>query len=127
MLFMTVFGIGTWMAGVAGVVGGALLTTSPEMGMQLAIPTFVVVVVGGLGSLQGALYASLLIGVCTFVMVSLDVSLADAANLVGLGEQFRAMGGLATVKLSTFAGSVPVLLMLLILLLRPAGLKGDRA
>ena len=126
LLFSIVFGIGAWMAGVAGVVGGPLLTTSPEMGVQLAILVFVVVVIGGLGSLEGALYASLLIGVLSFIVVGIDYSIADILSPLGIGQFLRDTGGLLTTRLSSFSSSIPIILMLLVLLLRPAGLRGDR-
>jgi branched-chain amino acid transport system permease protein len=120
-----VFALGAWMAGLAGVLGGALLSTSPQMALQQAIPVFVVVVVGGLGSLRGALIASLLIGVLSSVTVNIDVSLADLADAAGL-RGLRSVGSVFTAKISAFAASIPTLLMLLILLLRPAGMSGDR-
>jgi branched-chain amino acid transport system permease protein len=46
--------------------------------------------------------------------------------LVGLGDWARGVGGLLTLQLSTIAASMPFLLMLLVLLIRPAGLFGDR-
>lgn len=125
-VFMGVFGIGAWLAGLAGAVGGAFFTTSPNMAMELGIIVFVVVVVGGLGSLEGALLASLLIGLLTSFAAGADVSLADAGSLIGLGETLRSAGGLFTLKLSTIAASVPILVMLVVLLLRPSGLMGER-
>ena len=49
VVFMLVFGIGTWLAGIAGVVAGPLLTVFPGMADQLGMDAFVVVVVGGFG------------------------------------------------------------------------------
>lgn len=121
-----VFALGCWMAGVAGVLGGALMTTTPQMAIQQAITVFVVVVVGGLGSLEGALYASLLIGVLSSVAVNIDVSMADLTAYLGFGDVLRDAGSIFNVRLSAFAGSVPVILMLLVLLARPAGLRGER-
>lgn len=126
VVFMAVFGLGAWMAGLAGAVGGALLTTNPNMALELGVIVFVVVVVGGLGSLEGALVASLLIGLMTSFSVGLDFSVADMAGLVGLRDSVAAMGDLMTTKLSTFSAAMPVLLMLIVLLVRPAGLMGDR-
>lgn len=126
MVFSGVFGVGSWMAGLAGAIGGALLTTSPNMAAEMTVIAFVVVVVGGLGSLQGAFLASLLIGLLTSFSVGFNVALADLFGLIGLGEQARAMGGLMTLQLSSIAGSLPALIMLIVLLTRPAGLMGDR-
>ncbi|MGO4713786.1 branched-chain amino acid ABC transporter permease [Bradyrhizobium sp. 2TAF24] len=125
-LFMGTFGLGAWMAGVAGVVGGALLTTSPNMALEMGVLVFVVVVVGGLGSLEGAFAASLIIGLLTSLSIGIDVSIADLFGYVGLGGIVTALGGPLVVKLSTFAGAMPVLVMLIVLMVRPAGLFGDR-
>lgn len=127
MVFSGVFGVGSWMAGLAGAIGGALLTTSPTMAAEMTVIAFVVVVVGGLGSLQGAFLASLLIGLLTSFSVGFNVSLADLLAFVGLGDQARAIGGLMTLRLSSIAGSLPALVMLIVLLVRPAGLMGDRS
>jgi branched-chain amino acid transport system permease protein len=62
LVFMLVFGIGTWLAGIAGVVAGPLLTVFPGMADQLGMDAFVVVVVGGFGSLGGAFLVSLILG-----------------------------------------------------------------
>lgn len=126
LVFMGVFGLGAWMAGLAGAVGGALLTTNPNMALELGVIVFVVVVVGGLGSLEGALVASLMIGLLTSFSVGLDFSIADVMGLVGLRAQAGALGDLTTTKLSTYSAAIPVLLMLVVLLVRPAGLMGER-
>lgn len=126
LIFMGVFGLGAWMAGLAGAVGGALLTTNPNMAQELGVIVFVVVVVGGLGSVSGALLASLLIGLLTSFSVGMDFSMADVAGLIGLGGVVSQWGGLATMNFSIFSAAMPVLLMLLVLLLRPAGLMGER-
>ncbi|MCC7166261.1 MAG: branched-chain amino acid ABC transporter permease [Rhodospirillales bacterium] len=125
-VFMGVFGIGAWLAGLAGAISGAFFTTSPNMALELGIIVFVVVVVGGLGSLEGALVASLLIGLLTSFAAGADVALADLGGLVGLGPAMKAIGGIFTVKLATIAASVPILVMLVVLLLRPSGLMGDK-
>ena len=58
--------------------------------------------------------------------VGLNWSLAKLLGFVGLGEWATSVGGLLTLEISTIANSLPFLLMLLILLIRPAGLMGDR-
>ena len=63
LVFMGVFGVGAALAGLAGAVAGAFYTTSPNMALEVGVMVFVVVVVGGLGSLGGAMLASLLIGI----------------------------------------------------------------
>ncbi|MDX2156849.1 MAG: branched-chain amino acid ABC transporter permease [Hyphomicrobiaceae bacterium] len=126
LIFMGVFAGGTAMAGLAGAVAGAFYPTGPNMAVDFGTLVFVVVVVGGLGSVLGALIASLMIGVFISFAVGIQLSLADLLGLVGLGEWARGVGGLLTLKLQTIANSMPFLLMLLILLIRPAGLMGDR-
>ena len=62
---------------------------------------FVVVVVGGLGSLGGAMIASLLIGLISSFSVGIDASLATLFGLFGAGEWAESVGGLMTVKISS--------------------------
>ena len=56
------FVLGCGMAGIAGVVAGPLYSVDPTMGHEMLISSFVVIVIGGLGSLRGAVFAALLIG-----------------------------------------------------------------
>jgi branched-chain amino acid transport system permease protein len=126
-VFMGVFGIGAGLAGLAGAVAGAFYTTNPNMALEIGVMVFVVVVVGGLGSLGGAMVASLLIGILTSLAVGVDTSLADLAALVGAREWAEGVGGLLTIKLSSLAQTIPFALMLLVLLVRPSGLMGERA
>ena len=127
LVFMGVFGTGAALAGLAGAVAGAFFPTNPNMALELGVIVFVVVVVGGLGSLEGSLLASLLIGLFTSFAVGLDWSLAGALDLVGLGDVARGVGGIFTMTLSSISASVPFLLMLIVLLVRPAGLMGERS
>ena len=60
--FLIVFALGCGLAGLAGALSLAAYPLEPGMGVQILVPTLVVVVVGGLGSLRGAFRASLLIG-----------------------------------------------------------------
>lgn len=126
-VFMLVFALGAGLAGLAGAVAGAFWPTSPNMAHELGVIVFVVVVVGGLGSIQGALAASLLIGLVTTFAVGLDVTPADVIAAVGAGEWARELGGPFALRLSAASGALPFLLMLTVLLLRPAGLFGERA
>ncbi len=126
LVFMGVFGTGAALAGLAGAVAGAFFPTNPNMAIDLGVIVFVVVVVGGLGSLAGSLVASLLIGVFTSFAVGLDWSLAGLLGTVGLGDWAREVGGLLTLTLSSVSGTVPFLLMLIVLLVRPAGLMGAK-
>lgn len=125
-VFMGVFGTGAAFAGLAGAVAGAFFPTNPNMALELGVIVFVVVVVGGLGSLEGSLVASLLIGLFSSFAVGLDWSLAGLLSWVGLGEWARSVGGLFTLTLSSVSGTVPFIVMLIVLLVRPAGLMGER-
>jgi branched-chain amino acid transport system permease protein len=62
-VFALVFGIGTYLAGVAGVVAAPIFGVYPGMDVSIIIQVLIVVVVGGLGSLRGAILGSVLIGV----------------------------------------------------------------
>jgi len=127
LVFMGVFGVGAALAGLAGAVAGAFYTTNPNMAIELGVMVFVVVVVGGLGSLGGAMLASLLIGVITSLAVGIDATLADLFALLGARAWAEGVGGLFTLKLSSLAATIPFALMLLILLVRPTGLLGEKA
>jgi len=127
LVFMSVFGVGAAMAGLAGAVAGAFYTTNPNMALELGVLVFVVVVVGGLGSLEGAMIASLLIGLISSFSVGIDASLASLFGLFGAGEWAESVGGLMTVKISSLAATLPFLLMLVVLLVKPSGLKGEQA
>lgn len=61
-LFFQVFCVGCALAGLAGIVAAPVFSVTPDMGTQILIPTLIVVVIGGLGSLSGAVAGSLLVG-----------------------------------------------------------------
>lgn len=61
-LFFIVFCVGCALAGLAGAVAAPLLSVTPDMGLQVLIPTLIVIVIGGLGSLKGAIAGSLIFG-----------------------------------------------------------------
>lgn len=61
-LFMIVSGFAAFFAGVAGVIGGAYLTLSPGAEWEILVLALVVVIIGGLGSLEGAILGSLIVG-----------------------------------------------------------------
>jgi branched-chain amino acid transport system permease protein len=126
LIFLGVFSVGTALAGLAGAVAGAFFPTGPNMAIEVGTLLFVVVAVGGLGSVTGALIASLMIGVFISFAVGTDLSIASLLGLFGLGTWASQVGGLLTLKLSTIANGVPFILMILVLLLRPAGLMGDK-
>lgn len=126
MAFLLVFGLGAWLAGMAGALGGIVLVTNPNMALDLGIIVFVVVIVGGLGSLEGALLASLLIGLVSTFTVGIQVSVADVLQSLGMAAASLPAGGLLHVKVGTFAAAMPMLIMLVVLLMRPAGLMGEK-
>jgi branched-chain amino acid transport system permease protein len=61
-LFMVVFGFGAMLAGFAGAMVSPILSVEPNMGDSILILTFVVIVIGGIGSIRGAFIAALLVG-----------------------------------------------------------------
>ncbi|MBW2092089.1 MAG: branched-chain amino acid ABC transporter permease, partial [Deltaproteobacteria bacterium] len=98
-LFMLVFGIGTWLAGLAGVIITPILTIFPGMADQIGMDAFVVIVTGGFGSLLGAFLVSLCLG-----------------ELNSFGIQF--IPKLAPVLMFTF--------MAVVLAFKPTGFFGER-
>jgi branched-chain amino acid transport system permease protein len=99
VLFMFVFGVGTWLAGVAGVAIAPILTVFPGLADQIGMDAFVVVVTGGLGSLWGAFLISVILG-----------------ELNSYGVQF--VSQLAPVLMFVF--------MAIVLTFKPMGLFGER-
>ena len=92
------FGLGIYIAGLAGVLAAGLLGLSPTIGANLIMPSFVAIIVGGLGSLLGTLLGGLLIGVAS---------------------------GLAAVYVPSASEAVIYVMMGLVLLVRPRGLLGE--
>lgn len=97
-LFMWVFALGSALAALGGVVAGPLLTVYPGMGVGIIIEAFVVLVLGGLGSLRGAIMAAALV------------------------SQVQALGAAV---ISEYALGIVFAMMAAILLLRPRGLLGQ--
>ncbi len=127
LVFMLVFGVGSALAGLAGVIAGPVLGTFPGMALVLGSIVFVVVVVGGLGSLVGAFVASLLIGLLQTFAVAFDYSLNDLFALFGSAFDAESMfTDLWTVTIAQIAPILPYLLLVLILIFRPTGLFGTR-
>ena len=83
-VFVLVFAVGSALAGLAGVIGGFMLLTQPTLAHAVGPIVFVVVVVGGLGSLAGALIASMLIGILQTFAVAVDYSLLDLFRALGI-------------------------------------------
>ncbi len=126
-VFMMVFGGGAALAGLAGVIGGNAFVTEPGMAATVGSVIFVVVVVGGMGSLAGAFLASLLIGILQTFAVAIDSSLLGAAQLLGASITSETFGyAVLKLKISQIAPIMPYLLLVLILIFRPKGLLGTR-
>lgn len=126
-VFMLVFGGGAGLAGLAGVIGGNAFVTEPGMAAALGPIIFVVVVVGGMGSLSGAFLASLLIGIMQSFAVGVDASIRSALTSIGLFVTPETFGyALWKLKISEVAPILPYLLLVLMLVFRPKGLLGTR-
>ena len=111
-LFMLVFGLGAMLAGFAGAMVAPILSVEPGMGNNVLILTFVVIVIGGIGSIRGAFVAALLVGLVdtvgrTFGPILLQKVLdPSAASQTG----------------RTLAPMLIYILMAVVLFARPAGL-----
>ena len=126
-VFTLVFGTGCALAALAGVVGGNTYVTEPDMALSMGGVVFVVVVVGGMGSLAGALLASLLIGVLQTFAVAVDGSVLSALGAAGVAISPDTPGYVFwKLKLSQLAPILPYLLLVLMLIFRPRGLLGPR-
>ncbi|MFC4549437.1 MULTISPECIES: branched-chain amino acid ABC transporter permease [Halorussus] len=68
--YLMVFGVGAALAGVAGVVGGPLYAVNPNIGTEVLVPAFLVVVIGGVGSITGAVLGGILIGETLAILVA---------------------------------------------------------
>jgi branched-chain amino acid transport system permease protein len=99
LVFMFVFGIGTWLAGIAGVAIAPILAVGPFLESQVGMQAFIVVVTGGFGSLTGAFIVSIIIGL-----------------LNSYGIQF----------VSQLAPVLMIAFMAIVLAIRPMGLFGER-
>ncbi|MDQ2093689.1 branched-chain amino acid ABC transporter permease [Rhodalgimonas zhirmunskyi] len=130
LVFMGVFGVGTAMAGLAGVIAGPILGTFPGMAVLLGSIVFVTIVIGGLGSLWGALVASLLIGWIQTFAATYNVRMEDILTSVGFTKPEpvwdSAWQDLWTLTLPQIGPILPYLLMVIVLVFRPQGLFGKR-
>ena len=128
-IFVLVFAIGSALAGLAGVIGGFALLTEPNMAAALGPIVFVVVVVGGLGSIPGALIASMLIGIVQTFAVALDYSLLDLFRALRRRRRAHARRCHEVLPRSRSPRPrrcIPYLLLVLMLILRPRGILGTR-
>ncbi|MFE0018730.1 branched-chain amino acid ABC transporter permease [Mesorhizobium sp. NPDC059054] len=112
LLYTLVFGLGALLAGLAGFMAGPILAVQIGMGEQILITTFVVVVIGGVGSIRGAFFASLILGI---VDTGLRAYLPGLLRQVMVGPEADALGaGISSMGI--------YLLMAIVLLIRPKGL-----
>ncbi len=112
LLYTLVFGLGTLLAGLAGVMAGPILAVEAGMGESILILTFVVIVIGGIGSVRGALAGALLVG------------LVDTLGRAFLPDLFRLV--ISTAAADRFGAAVAsmavYIFMAVILALKPRGL-----
>lgn len=121
-VFTGVFAVGTALAALAGVIGAPLFVIEPAMAESVGSIVFVVVVIGGLGSLGGALVASLVVGCVQTFAVASNVSLGEIT--MAFGEALPPAWD--TLTLAQLAPLLPYLLLVAMLALRPRGLFGRR-
>lgn len=125
-VFMLVFGVGSALAGLAGVIAGPSLVTQSDMAALLGPILFVVIVFGGLGSLPGAFIASLLIGLIQTFAVALNGSLASVFGPLDPSLGPSPLTDIWNVTIAQIAPILPYLLLVLVLIFRPMGLLGTR-
>jgi branched-chain amino acid transport system permease protein len=111
-LFMIVFGFGTMLAGFAGVMIAPILSVEPGMGDTVLILAFVVIVIGGIGSIRGAFLAAMMVGLVDTLGRSFAV---DIMRLFMAPSPARTVG-------PAIASMLTYLLMAIVLYVRPAGL-----
>ena len=111
-LFMIVFGFGTMLAGFAGIMIAPIISVEPGMGTNILILAFVVIVIGGIGSIRGAFVAALLIGLTDTLGRSFSV---DILRLFMAPSPARMVG-------PALASMLIYVLMAIVLYVRPSGL-----
>lgn len=116
-LYTIVFAIGAGLAGLAGALVGAIQSVQVGMGEPVLILAFVVIVIGGIGSIKGALIASILVGLTDTL---------GGVLLPALFKQFMEASA-ATSAGSSLSSMLIYILMAGVLIVRPTGLFGARA
>ena len=123
-----VFAAGCALAGLAGVVAAQAFVVEPGMAAATGALLFVVVVVGGLGSLGGALLAALLVGALQTWPLAWDVSIADGLRRMGWSPGPQSPGWpLWRLTLAQAAPMLPYALLVAVLVWRPQGIAGRDA
>jgi branched-chain amino acid transport system permease protein len=112
LLYTVVFGFGAVLAGLAGLMAGPIYSVQPGMGELILIQVFVVIVIGGIGSVRGALVGALIVGIVD--------TLGRAFLKPMLGAMLSPTAGEAAGP--ALASMLIYLLMAVVLALRPAGL-----
>ena len=126
-VFSNVFGFGCGLAGLAGVMAGNVIGTEPSMALLLGPIVFVVVVTGGLGSIKGALVASIIIGMLQTAAVSLELNLNNLFEYFGYIVDIEStLNYFTSITISQLSPIVPYLLLIIVLIARPRGLFGKR-
>jgi len=111
-LFMIVFGVGAMLAGFAGVIAAPIFSIEPGMGDNILIVAFVVIIIGGIGSIAGAFLAALLVGLID--------TLGRSMATMGLSVLFDP--ALSNQVGPALASMLIYILMAAILVVRPRGL-----
>lgn len=126
-VFMLVFGGGCALAALAGVVGGNLFVTEPGMAAAVGAIVFVIIVIGGMGSLSGAFIASLLLGLVDAFGKTSNWSLGTGLRSLGVALTPESAGAaLWQLTVAQVTPVLPFLLLVLVLIFRPRGLMGTR-
>ena len=111
-LYTIVFALGAALAGLAGALVGAIQSVQVGMGEPVLILAFVVIVIGGIGSIKGAMVGALLVGVIDtmgrFLLPRIFATFMDTSQAMGVGAALASM--------------LIYLLMALVLIFRPKGL-----
>ncbi|QUM89803.1 branched-chain amino acid ABC transporter permease [Moritella sp. 36] len=112
LLFTLVFGLGATLAGIAGLMAGPILSVEIGMGRSIIILTFVVIVIGGIGSIKGAFIAAILVGIIDTVGRSF---LPDILKLMVSSDA-------ASTAAPAISSMLIYFMMALVLAIRPQGL-----
>ncbi len=112
LLYTLVFGLGTMLAALAGIMAGPILAVEVGMGESILILTFVVIVIGGIGSVRGALVGALLVGMVDTLG---RVYLPDVLSLLVSSSTADTLG-------ASLASMSVYILMAVVLTCKPAGL-----
>ncbi|WP_016832747.1 branched-chain amino acid ABC transporter permease [Herbaspirillum lusitanum] len=126
-IFMSVFGVGVGLAALAGAVGAPAAVTEPAMAHAVGSIVFVIIVLGGIGSLAGAFAASILIGFIQTFAVLVDASPYQLISSLGNDSLSNLMNiELFKITVAQLGPVLPFFVMVAVLVLRPRGMFGKR-